>query len=36
MEKSGLLVEVGTLAREYGFTDMGGTQPPPFRIRASK
>jgi NAD(P)-dependent dehydrogenase (short-subunit alcohol dehydrogenase family) len=36
MEKSGLLVEVGTLAREYGFTDMDGTQPPPFRIRASK
>jgi NAD(P)-dependent dehydrogenase (short-subunit alcohol dehydrogenase family) len=34
--KSGQLVEVGTLAREYGFTDMDGTQPPPFRIRTSQ
>src|SRR5215218_6846123 len=32
MEKSGQLVEVGALAREYGFTDVDGTQPPPFRI----
>jgi NAD(P)-dependent dehydrogenase (short-subunit alcohol dehydrogenase family) len=32
IEKSGQLVEVGTLAREYGFTDTDGTQPPPFRI----
>jgi len=34
LEKSGQLVEVGTLAREYGFTDVDGSQPPPFRIRA--
>jgi NAD(P)-dependent dehydrogenase (short-subunit alcohol dehydrogenase family) len=32
MEKSGRMLEVGTLAREYGFTDINGTQPPPFRI----
>ena len=32
IEKSGQLLEVGTLAREYGFTDINGTQPPPFRI----
>jgi NAD(P)-dependent dehydrogenase (short-subunit alcohol dehydrogenase family) len=34
IDKSGQLVEVGTLAREYGFTDIDGTQPPPFRIPA--
>jgi NAD(P)-dependent dehydrogenase (short-subunit alcohol dehydrogenase family) len=34
IEKSGQLVEVGTLAREYGFTDVNGTQPPTFRIPA--
>jgi len=34
IEKSGQLVDVGTLAREYGFTDIDGTQPPPFRIEA--
>ena len=32
LEKSGQLVEVGTLAREYGFTDVDGTQPAPFRV----
>jgi NAD(P)-dependent dehydrogenase (short-subunit alcohol dehydrogenase family) len=32
LEKSGQTLEVGTLAREYGFTDIDGTQPPPFRI----
>jgi NAD(P)-dependent dehydrogenase (short-subunit alcohol dehydrogenase family) len=31
IEKSGQLLEAGTLAREYGFTDVNGTQPPPFR-----
>jgi NAD(P)-dependent dehydrogenase (short-subunit alcohol dehydrogenase family) len=36
IEKSGQLVEVGTLAREYGFTDVDGTQPQPFRIPSSK
>jgi len=35
LEKSGQLVEVGTLAAEYGFTDVDGTQPPPFRIGTS-
>ena len=32
IEKSGQLLEVGTLAHEYGFTDSDGTQPPPFRL----
>ena len=32
MERSGQLVEVGTLAREYGFTDVDGTQPSAFRL----
>ena len=36
VEKTGQLVDVGTLAREYGFTDVDGTQPPPFRIPASR
>lgn len=35
IEKSGQLVDVGTLAREYGFTDIDGTQPLPFRVNAS-
>ena len=36
IERSGQLVDVGTLAREYNFTDIDGTQPPPFRIPTSK
>jgi NAD(P)-dependent dehydrogenase (short-subunit alcohol dehydrogenase family) len=32
LEKSGQLLEVGTLAREYGFTDADGSQPQPFRL----
>jgi NAD(P)-dependent dehydrogenase (short-subunit alcohol dehydrogenase family) len=32
MEKSGQLLEVGTLAQEYGFTDVDGAQPAPFRM----
>jgi NAD(P)-dependent dehydrogenase (short-subunit alcohol dehydrogenase family) len=32
LQKSGQLLEVGTLAREYGFTDVDGTQPAPFRV----
>ena len=36
LERSGQLLEVGTLAQEYGFTDADGAQPPPFRIPASK
>ena len=35
VKKSGQLLEVGTLAREYGFTDADGTQPPPFRLPAA-
>jgi len=35
IDKSGQLVEVGALAREYGFTDVTGAQPAPFRIPAS-
>ena len=35
IERSGQVVEVGTLAREYGFTDVSGAQPPPFRIPAA-
>ena len=34
LERSGQLLEAGTLAQEYGFTDVNGTQPPPFRIPA--
>jgi len=34
IERSGQLLDVGTLAREYGFTDVDGTQPPPFRMPA--
>jgi NAD(P)-dependent dehydrogenase (short-subunit alcohol dehydrogenase family) len=32
LEKSGQLLEVGTLAWEYGFTDVDGAQPAPFRV----
>ena len=32
LEKSGQLLEVGTLAREYSFTDADGSQPAPFRM----
>jgi NAD(P)-dependent dehydrogenase (short-subunit alcohol dehydrogenase family) len=32
MSRSGEVLEVGTLAREYGFTDADGSQPPPFRV----
>ena len=32
IEKSGQLLEVGALAREYGFTDLNGAQPAPFRM----
>lgn len=31
-ERSGETLTVGALAREYGFTDVDGTQPPPFEI----
>jgi NAD(P)-dependent dehydrogenase (short-subunit alcohol dehydrogenase family) len=34
IEKTGQLLEVGALAQEYGFTDVDGTQPPPFRLGA--
>jgi NAD(P)-dependent dehydrogenase (short-subunit alcohol dehydrogenase family) len=32
IEKSGQVLEAGALAQEYGFTDVNGSQPPPFRI----
>jgi NAD(P)-dependent dehydrogenase (short-subunit alcohol dehydrogenase family) len=32
IEKSGQVLEAGTLAQEYGFTDIDGSQPPPFRV----
>jgi NAD(P)-dependent dehydrogenase (short-subunit alcohol dehydrogenase family) len=32
LTKSGEVLTVGDLAREYGFTDIDGTQPEPFRI----
>ena len=35
IEKSGRVLEVGSLAREYGFTDADGTQPEPFRLPAA-
>ena len=34
LERSGQVLEVGALAREYQFTDVDGSQPPPFRIPA--
>ncbi len=34
MRKSGGIHTVGALAREYGFTDVDGTQPPPFTMPA--
>ena len=32
LEKSGELLTAGGLAREYGFTDVDGTQPEPFAL----
>jgi NAD(P)-dependent dehydrogenase (short-subunit alcohol dehydrogenase family) len=32
LQKSGQVLMVGELAREYGFTDVDGRQVPPFRI----
>ena len=32
MAKSGKTLTVGDLAREYGFTDIDGRQPPAFRL----
>jgi len=32
IEKTGQVLTVGDLAREYGFTDVDGSQPPPFRL----
>ena len=34
MAKSGRVLTVGQLAREYGFTDIDGRQLPPFQIEA--
>lgn len=33
MEKSGKILTVGDLAREYGFSDIDGRQVPPFRFK---
>ena len=33
MRHSGQVLTVGELAREYGFTDIDGTQPEPFSIQ---
>jgi NAD(P)-dependent dehydrogenase (short-subunit alcohol dehydrogenase family) len=35
MARSGHCLTVGELAREYGFTDIDGRQPPPFRVAAT-
>jgi len=32
MQKSGSIFTVGDLAREYGFTDIDGSQPPTYRM----
>ena len=32
LAKSGRLLTVGDLAREYGFTDVDGRQPEPFHL----
>ena len=32
MERSGQVLAVGDLARQYGFVDIDGRQPPAFRI----
>jgi NAD(P)-dependent dehydrogenase (short-subunit alcohol dehydrogenase family) len=32
IEKTGQVLTVGDLARQYGFTDADGRQPPPFRL----
>jgi NAD(P)-dependent dehydrogenase (short-subunit alcohol dehydrogenase family) len=34
-KRSGEILYVGDLAKEYGFTDANGRQPPPFRIPPS-
>jgi NAD(P)-dependent dehydrogenase (short-subunit alcohol dehydrogenase family) len=34
LEKTGRVLTVGDLAREYGFTDIDGRQPEPFAIEA--
>ena len=34
MRKSGSALLTGDLAAEYGFTDLDGSQPPPFRVPA--
>jgi NAD(P)-dependent dehydrogenase (short-subunit alcohol dehydrogenase family) len=35
MRKSGVVHAVGELAREYGFTDTDGRQPPPFELEGT-
>lgn len=31
-EKNGKVLLVGELAKQYGFTDVDGRQPPPFEV----
>jgi NAD(P)-dependent dehydrogenase (short-subunit alcohol dehydrogenase family) len=35
MRQSGRVLTVGELAREYGFTDIDGTQPEPFCLQGT-
>jgi NAD(P)-dependent dehydrogenase (short-subunit alcohol dehydrogenase family) len=35
IEKSGQIITAGELAREYGFTDVDGRQPEPFRLNST-
>ena len=32
ISRTGQVLNVGNLSREYGFTDIDGTQPPPYQI----
>jgi NAD(P)-dependent dehydrogenase (short-subunit alcohol dehydrogenase family) len=34
MKRTGQVLTAGQLAREYGFTDIDGRQPPPFEMPA--
>lgn len=34
LERTGQVLEAGALSHEYGFTDVNGSQPPPFRLAA--
>jgi len=36
MNKTGALLTVGELAREYGFTDVDGSQPEPWGLSVTR